>query len=72
MEFLKKHLEKIVQKLSLSDRKKLRTRLNDLISVYPFNEYEYIISNLMGLKKIKLNDYFEEAKNTYENILNSN
>ena len=59
METLKKHLEKLVKKLSLQHQKKLKARLNDLISVYPFNEYEYIISNLMGLKKITLDEYFQ-------------
>ncbi len=59
METLKRYLGKIIKKLSFQDRNKLKTRLNDLISVYPFNEYEYIISNLMGLKKITLDDYFE-------------
>ena len=31
MEILKKHLEKLIKTLSLQDRKKLRTQLNDLI-----------------------------------------
>lgn len=30
-----------------------------MISVYPFNEYEYIISSLLGLGKITLDDYLE-------------
>ena len=59
MELLKKHLEKLIQKLPLQDRKKLKNRLSDLLSVYPFNEFEYIISKLMSLKKITFDDYLE-------------
>ena len=59
METLKKKLEKLIGTLSIQDRDKLKNRLDDLISVYPFNEYEYIISNLLGLNKIKLSDYLE-------------
>jgi hypothetical protein len=32
-------------------------RLDDLVSVYPFNEYEFLISSLMGYGKISLSDY---------------
>lgn len=59
MEILKKNLEKLVNLLSAEDREKLKNRLEDLISVYPFNEYEYIISSLLGLGKISLDDYLE-------------
>ena len=59
MEILKKHLEKLIKTLSSQQRNKLKNRLDDLISVYPFNEYEYIISSLLGLRKITLDDYLE-------------
>lgn len=59
MEILKKRLGKLIDSLSVDDKKNLRKRLEDLISVYPFNEYEYIISSLLGLKKIKLDEYIE-------------
>lgn len=59
MESLKKSLEKLVNSLSVKDKEKLKNRLEDLVSVYPFNEYEYIISSLLGLGKITLDDYFE-------------
>ena len=59
METLKKQLTKLVLDLSSKERRGLKSRLNNLISVYPFNDYEYIISNLLGLKKISLNDYIE-------------
>ena len=59
MEILKNHLEKLIKTLSSQQRHKLKNRLDDLISVYPFNEYEYIISSLLGLGKITLDDYLE-------------
>lgn len=59
MEILKKNLGSLVDSLSRENRDKINNRLIVLISVYPFNEYEYIISNLLGLKKIKLDDYFK-------------
>ncbi len=59
MEILKKNLEKMINSLSAEDRGKLKNRLEDLISVYPFNEYEYIISSLLGIGKITIDDYLE-------------
>jgi len=59
MEILKKKLEKLISSLSKKDEEDLKTRLENLISVYPFNEYEYIISSLLGLGKITLDDYLE-------------
>lgn len=57
MEILKKGLKKLIDSLSIQNKNNLRNRLEDLISVYPFNEYEYIISSLLGLGKITLDDY---------------
>jgi hypothetical protein len=59
MEILKKKLEDLVNSLSRENKEKISNRLIDLISVYPFNEYEYIISNLLGLRKIDLDDYLK-------------
>ncbi len=64
MEILKKNLEKLIDTLSVKNRDKLKNHLEDLISVYPFNEYEYIISSLLGLNKIRLSDYLE-IRNEY-------
>ena len=73
MEILKKNLEKLIDHLPVDDKEKLRSRLKELMSVYPFNEYEYIISNLLGVNKITLEDYLkirEEylARNEYLHI----
>lgn len=59
MQILKKQLKKLIDSLSAENREKLKNRLDDLISVYPFNEYEFIISSLLGLDKITLDDYLE-------------
>lgn len=48
MEVLKKKLEELISTLSEEDKGKIESRLSDLISVYPFNEYEYIISSLLA------------------------
>ena len=57
MEILTENLEELIETLPINDREKLKDKLKELMSVYPFNKYEYIISNLFGLKKITLDDY---------------
>ena len=59
MEILKKNLEKLIGELQINDKEKLKSSLKELMSVYPFNEYEYIISNLLGINKINLEDYLK-------------
>jgi len=59
MEILKKKLEDIIKSLSKNNGDSLKNRLENLISVYPFNEYEYIISTLLGLHKITFDEYLE-------------
>ena len=59
MQSLQDTLEKLIKSLSSEKENELRDRLENLVSVYPFNEYEFIISSLMGLKKITLDDYYE-------------
>ena len=57
MEKLKKQLDDLVSRLE--NESELRQRLGDLFSVFPFNEYEYIISTLLGLGKLSLDEYYE-------------
>lgn len=57
MEELKAELDRLVQQLKDADE--FIERLATLISVYPFNEYEYIISTLMGTNLLSLDDYYE-------------
>ena len=56
MEKLKAHLEKLIDELEYSAE--VYNRLQHLISVYPFNEYEYAISTLLGREKLTLDDYY--------------
>jgi hypothetical protein len=57
VEKLKEQLDDLVS--SLENESELRQRLGDLFSVFPFNEYEYIISTLLGLGKLSLDEYYE-------------
>jgi hypothetical protein len=57
MEKLKEQLDDLVSRLE--NESELRQRLDDLFSVFPFNEYEYIISTLLGLGKLTLDEYYE-------------
>ncbi len=59
MEKLQKKLDGLIQSLSKEKRDEIRSRLEDMVSVYPFNEYEYIISVLLGMDKISIDDYYE-------------
>jgi hypothetical protein len=55
MEKLRRELDHLIGRLE--DAKDFRARLADLVSVYPFNEYEYIISTLLGRGKLTLDEY---------------
>lgn len=57
MEKLREQLDKLVSKLENAD--KIRAKLDELVSVYPFNEFEFIISHLLVAEKISIEDYYE-------------
>jgi hypothetical protein len=59
MEKLKEHLLSLVQELEKEKHEQVMLRLENLVSVYPFNEYEFLISSLMGYGKITIDDYHE-------------
>ncbi len=59
MEKLKEHLLELAGQLEKETYQSLMSHLDDLVSVYPFNEYEFLISSLMGFDKISLSDYSE-------------
>lgn len=48
-----------ISRLPSSQGTTLKENLESLESVYPFNEYEYILSNLLGMDSIELRDYLE-------------
>jgi hypothetical protein len=57
-------MEKLRQKLDgllsqLEDEKEVRKRLDTLLSVYPFNQFEYLISILLGKGILSLEAYYE-------------
>ncbi len=56
VEQLKETLEKLI--LELKNSNDILTKLNKLVSVYPFNEYEYMISVLLGFNKLSLDEYY--------------
>src|SRR5574337_21973 len=57
MEKLKAHLDALID--SLPDATALKTKLSELYSVYPFNEFEYVISTLLGRGVLTLDQYYE-------------
>ena len=61
---LRAYLEALIPSLSNQDRSILSARLEGLISVFPFNEYEYILSFLLDRRIISFAEY-EELRDTY-------
>lgn len=59
MEQLKNKLTDLVKELEKEKHDQVIQRLEDLVSVYPFNDYEFLISSLMGYRKITIDDYYE-------------
>lgn len=62
LEDLAKELESLLSQLP--DEQEFRRRLDSLQSVYPFNQYEYIISSLLGQNILTLDRYYE-LRNSY-------
>ena len=56
MEKLKAELNKFIEKLKHA--KNFKASLERLVSVYPFSEYEYIISHLLAANKLTLDEYY--------------
>jgi hypothetical protein len=57
MEKLQAQLDELLSRLK--NEADVKARLETLVSVYPFNEYEYIISTLLGAGMLSLDDYYE-------------
>jgi hypothetical protein len=57
MEELKQELDQLVK--TLPNQEAFRAKLESLISVYPFNDYEYMISALLGADKLTFEEYLE-------------
>lgn len=56
MEKLRQQLDELLARLTDADA--IRARLDELISVYPFSEFEYIISHLLAADKLALDEYY--------------
>ena len=62
MEVLQQKLDELI--LRLTNAEEFRTQLEDLKSVFPFSEFEYIISHLLAADKFTLGEYYE-LRNDY-------
>ncbi len=59
MEKLRKTLMSLLDDLDSKSASKIRNQLANLESVYPFNEYEFLLTSLVGLGKLNLDDYLQ-------------
>jgi hypothetical protein len=57
MEKLQAQLNELLSRLS--NESEVKARLETLVSVYPFNEFEYMISTLLGAGVLSLDAYYE-------------
>lgn len=57
MQHLQQELDRLLNQLP--DAARIRETLETLVSVYPFNEYEYIISHLLAKDVLTLDQYVE-------------
>ena len=57
MEKLQRELDQLIDRLE--DPSQFKSELDSLISVFPFSEYEYIISTLLGKHKLEYEEYLD-------------
>ncbi len=57
MERLRNDLDQLIA--TLPDEETFRSRLEVLVSVYPFNEYEYIIAALLAAGRLTHEEYID-------------
>jgi len=57
MQTLRKQLDDFVA--TLPDAAAVRARVDEVYSVYPFNEFEYVIATLLGRNVLSLDQYYE-------------
>ncbi len=63
-EELRAYLERLIDGLERGNQELLRVRLESLVSVFPFSEYEYIITFLVDRHVISFNEY-EALRDNY-------
>lgn len=61
---LRTHLDRLALNLEREDKRLLEARLESLTSVFPFNEYEYMLTFLVDRKVIPFAEY-EKLRNNY-------
>src|ERR1700676_1203427 len=61
MDDLQAELDRLLGQLPAADQ--IRARLDTLVSVYPFNEYEFIIAHLLAQDVLSLDEYLELRDN---------
>ena len=61
---LRVYLETLTESLTGQDRHFLSARLESLVSIFPFNEYEYILSFLLDRRVIAFAEY-EDLRSNY-------
>ncbi|MBI4671581.1 MAG: hypothetical protein HY741_07935 [Chloroflexi bacterium] len=54
---LRVYLERLAATLERKDQKLLQARLNSLVSVFPFNEYEFILTFLVDRRALSFREY---------------
>lgn len=62
MEKLKTQLDELLSRLD--NATEIRSKLEELVSVYPFSDYEYIISHLLAADKLTIEEYYQ-LRNDY-------
>ena len=63
-EQLRRYLRQLAESLRSEDKDLLEARLESLVSVFPFSEYEYIITFLVDRRVISFEEY-EKLRNNY-------
>ena len=71
MQHLQEELDGLLA--TLPDAEEIRSRVESLVSVYPFNEYEFIISHLLAKNALSLDQYIALrekylSRNKYRNL----
>ncbi len=61
---LREYLDTFIHSLDQHDRQILEARLKSLISLFPFNEYEYILMFLRDRSVLSFQEY-ENIRNAY-------
>jgi hypothetical protein len=61
---LKEIINKLISELENGDRELLKKKMKDLISAFPFNEYEYMLMFLRDKDILTFNDY-QELREAY-------